>query len=530
MKTKLASLLYVLIGFSSLEQVNNTRILDRNNVSCIIGDEGYFFNNSSTAVAAYNIPKNTELNTIFHTSVWFAALDIYDQLHVSSCAHPGYGVGTDIHSGPISSNNMYNNLSYSNQYTESIWKISKQEILNHMSSYSNSNYVVPTSIATWPGNGNTSLGVVQNLAPYADVNSNGTYDPANGDYPIIRGDEAVYVIMNDKSYNPDPNTLGIEIHMMVYQFTTGNYLNNTTFVNLQVFNRSNKNYKDFRQTLYIDFDIGNYSDDFVGCYPPNHVVFGYNGDNNDQPDGGRPGYGLNPPCQGVAILSHELFSAGYFTSTSQYPYADGTTDLETWNLMNARWNDGSNWLYGGLGYQGSPGVFNQVTNFLFDGNPNDPTAWHEVSNNNPSGDRRSIMTIAEPYFPAGSKICSDYAFIYDKSSSHLDNVQNVINIAASLRTLYNSSTFFPCNSSIFNHIESNELPQLTIYPIPFNEYIFIENAIGTELEITDSQGSVVRKIRTESNLEKIDLSELSHGVYFIRSVDPTLYKAFRLVK
>ena len=32
------------------------------------------------------------------------------------------------------------------------------------------------------------------------------------------------------------------------------------------------------------------------------------------------------------------------------------------------------------------------------------------------------------------------------------------------------------------------------------------------------------------NLEKIDLSDLSHGVYFVRSVDPTLFKTFRLVK
>jgi hypothetical protein len=479
--------------------------------------------------AGYNVPKYTDLKTIYHTSIWIGARDIYNQLYLSSTRYEGIP-SNDLHSGPISSNNMYSSLNYINQYTESIWKVSRQEIINHMSSYSNVGYVMPASIASWPGNGNTSLGVVQNLAPYADVNGNGTYDPSNGDYPIIRGDEAVYVIMNDKSYNPDPNTLGIEIHMMVYQFATGNYMNNTTFVNLQVFNRSNKNFVDYRQALYIDFDIGNYSDDYVGCYPPNHVVFGYNGDENDEPSGGNPGYGINPPCQGVAVLSHDLFSAGYFTSSSQYPYADGITDTETWNLMNARWNDGSNWLYGGLGYQGSPGVFNQVTNFLFDGNPNDPTAWHEGSNNNPSGDRRSIMTIAEPYFPAGSKICSDYAFIYDKSSTRLDNVQNVINIAASLRTLYNSSTFFPCNLSTFNNIESSELPELTIYPNPFNEYIFIENAMGIELNIFDNQGILIRKIETGSNLEKVDLSDLSHGVYFIRSVDPTLYNTFRLVK
>jgi hypothetical protein len=36
------------------------------------------------------------------------------------------------------------------------------------------------------------------LLPFADVNNNGIYDPSYGDYPNVLGDEALYLMYNDK--------------------------------------------------------------------------------------------------------------------------------------------------------------------------------------------------------------------------------------------------------------------------------------------------------------------------------------------
>jgi hypothetical protein len=60
------------------------------------------------------------------------------------------------------------------------------------------------------------------------------YNPADGDYPEIRGDEAVYAIMNDKSRDTMGFGMGIEIHLMVYQYLDGTFLDNTTFLNYRV--------------------------------------------------------------------------------------------------------------------------------------------------------------------------------------------------------------------------------------------------------------------------------------------------------
>ncbi|MBK8414466.1 MAG: hypothetical protein IPL22_08125 [Bacteroidetes bacterium] len=54
--------------------------------------------------------------------------------------------------------------------------------------------MVPTNIADWL----VSIHLFSRvLAPFADFNSNGIYDPQNGDYPYILGDESIYSIFND---------------------------------------------------------------------------------------------------------------------------------------------------------------------------------------------------------------------------------------------------------------------------------------------------------------------------------------------
>jgi len=268
----------------------------------------------------------------------------------------------------------------------------------------------------------------------------------------------------------------------------------------------------------MDFDIGNYSDDYIGCNIANSVAFGYNGDDNDEPDGGRPGYGLNPPCQGIVSLSHDIHSFCYFTGNSQPPYDvyNGSSGV-IWNFMNAKWGDGSPWLYGGLGYQGSTGVSNSPTNFMYSGNPNDPAAWHENNVNNPHGDRRGIFTISEDRLSVGTSICSDYAFIYDRSSSRLANVQNVINIAGSLRALFNSQFVFPCEAESFNAITEKDLFTFKLFPNPSTGTFSInleQLPTNGSLTIVDLTG---REVFSKAILEKVtDISfPEGSGVYVV---------------
>ena len=117
-------------------------------------------------------------------------------------------------------------------------KVSKTEILTHIAQSNNSGYQMPDGILNWPAIGDSLLNEPFDLAPFVDVNSNGCYDPANGDYPVIKGDEAIYWINrpNDTSALSD-----LEYHNMLYGFNDPNdpLINQNVFLERTIVNRAN---------------------------------------------------------------------------------------------------------------------------------------------------------------------------------------------------------------------------------------------------------------------------------------------------
>jgi hypothetical protein len=501
----------VVLACAHWAQQSSYQSLDHNNVACSLDDEGAFFSQLQAGLAGYEIPKNSGLKTIFAGSYWIGAQDVNGNLYMSAAKYSAGGSWSAFHGGPIADASAYGTMAYANAYGDAIWKVSKQEILTHQANFQSPGYLVPTAIASWPGNGHANMGIASILAPFIDVNHNGLYEPALGDYPDIRGDEAVYIIMNDNSYQPDGNQLGIELHAMFYQYSTGNYLNNTTFLNLRAINRSNKNYYNYRQALFLDFDIGNYSDDHVGCDPSNRLLYAYNGDDFDESDGGQIGYGANPPCQGVLCLSHPLESAGRLTG-SMDAGMNTSFDTTAWLLMNGQNSDSSYWM--------NP-LTNTATQFLYDGNPNLPNTWSEVSSNNSPGDRRGMLCISEALFPQNSTVCSDYAFVYDRSGDRLNNVQQVINIGGALLNSYQSGGNYPCLSTAFNDLTDETLlpNQLVVRPNPSHGKIHLtwNNIQAEHLEIRTMHGALVYAESIENmSATDIDISELPRGIYFIQ--------------
>ena len=506
--------------------------LEKNNVSGVIGRDGMLFHHEGNGSAGYEVPKGSGLNTIYSLRTWFGAQDINGIVHCST--HNADSI-KDFSSGPVAHFNNYTSSAYLDQYFESVWKVTHAEIVEHNLNYQNSNYVIPESIANWPGNGDVVLGVAYDLAPFVDVDGDGVYNPVYGDYPDIRGDEAVFLIYNDHS---NPDKLGVEIHVMLYQYSAGNYVNNTTFLNYKVYNRSTLSYFNYKQTIFLDGDLGNFSDDYVGCDVTNNIGYFYNGDNFDEDNAGSMGYHDNPPCQGLISLSHDMESFGYFTGSTAFPYTNPNGHSEYWNFMNARWADGSPWFYGGL-------IGTIPTIFMFPGD-SDPTNlgtagvdmgydWTEYNTSlgsNPPGDRRIVMTIGNEELPAGGVICSDYALMTSFSGgSALGNIQTLRNEAAALQYLYDDGGF-PCQTNQFTALEEESKNFFKISPNPSNgkfEIQLSEKMNDIEVIVTDVFGKVVLFKHFE-NSENISLNVYKpSGVYFVRINSSTYQHTEKLV-
>jgi hypothetical protein len=279
---------------------NSYDVLDINNLSARF----YAFGNHFWDFAAgtrFFAPKNSVKSPIFCNTLWVGGVNTPGgTLHLAGERYRQNG--RDYWAGPVST--AYDSL-YDRKWNR-VWRLTTAEILHHTNNYAVTGYTPVADIAEWPAHGDTLLGQRWEMAPFHDNNNNGIYEPMLGDYPLIRGDMALYFVFNDVR---DAHTesgglpLGIEVHGMAYGFDDPNdsMMNNAIFLHYDIINRSVFNYHDTYFGMFNDFDLGYAWDDYVQTDVENGAVFAFNGTAVDGT--GQPwAYGANPPAMGMQML------------------------------------------------------------------------------------------------------------------------------------------------------------------------------------------------------------------------------------
>jgi len=517
---KLSLFSITLFFFQDTYGQGSTINLDYNNVNAAVNNRGSLFNRALLGAAGYEAPKGGGNHLIYQGGFWFGGTD---QSGVVKLAAHLYGNDYDYYVGPYSTSGDYTNAAYQFKYASSLWYVEKATIDNHINNYNQAGYVVPANILNWPGNGDPALGVANQLAPYVDVDSNGVYEPHLGDYPCIKGDAAVYQIMHEDLAHAQSGgeKIGAEIHIMVYQYLSSNFLNSTTFIETTVYNRGQNSFTDFKASFFLDTDIGFSEDDYIGSAPAKNMMFSYNGTNSDVGQSGV-GYGTNPPAVGLVSLNKNVAYSGTFNrpDLGTPMTSDPSAPADYWFYMNGQWKDGTDWTSVGDGYGGTNGS----TQHLYDGNPNQGTGWSEVNTDgngaaNAPSDRRILMTVEEEIFQPGDQLVYNYAIITSRTGNNLENVDDLLIYADSVQEFFDSTNTNCAANIILGLSEELQKGKLEIYPNPASNQINIvwEDLRVNQINITSYDGSLVRSISINSvNGEKtIDINGLSSGVYFV---------------
>ncbi len=439
--------------------------------------------------------------------------------------------GGDFWPGPIATD--YLAPGYTDTYND-VWVVDKATIDDHMIHWIDAGYMVPVSLTDWPGNGNTANGEAAILAPFFDYNNNELYDPENGDYPIIRGDEAAFFMFNDDAFEHS-ETLGeklkIEVHGMAYAYDMpgDSALRKTLFMNYLIINRSDEDYHDMAAGIYTDFDIGYFSDDYVGCDSNLNLYYGYNGDLNDE---GAYGFGSHPPAQGIVFLNQNLFSFKYINGDfSVMGYPNATDDY--YEYLNGYWQDGEPQSYGGSGYGGA-----LLSNYMFPSSPFDITGWSEFTESNATADRRGLGSFVLPSLNAGDSICIDLAlttaFAYDTLvvDSVYGNMLNrkavevLFDRTADVIDFYNTS-FDDCaiiyerNPDFTEDVEQLLFSEMKLFPMPAADKINIQlnqQSVSPNMLVVIMNAMGEKAIQFEGlngDRFSIDITSLTSGMYYI---------------
>ncbi len=269
-----------------------------NNIKALISNIGNHFRDIDD-FSAYIVPKNGNASTIYANSLWVGGKDISGDLKLAAVCYRE--LGNDYWPGPLSIGTATIDVTTMNAWNR-FFTVTKQDLLD----FSNNPSDIPASILEWPAHGDTTKGQAFYLAPFHDVDGDSVYNPYKGDYPAIKGDEAVFFIFNDNfgsHTESEGSPIGMEVHAMVYAFDSpgDEALNNTLFMNYKLFNRSLSTLHDTYVGLWTDFDIGYAYDDYIGCDVERGTYYGYNGELFDG-TGLDSHYGNNSPLQTLTIL------------------------------------------------------------------------------------------------------------------------------------------------------------------------------------------------------------------------------------
>lgn len=435
--------------------------LEYNNVRALIHSGGNMWQIAGQNLSQYEVPKGSGIMALFTSALWLGGVDINGQLKLAAVR---YRDGQDYWTGPLTTDGNAEIIpatciKYDDHFVISQDEVREFDAWYKAGIYDSENgtttqseqfpdYEIPQSILNWPAHGDPSLMQDYYLAPFYDRNEDGNYNPLDGDYPwydieksldcsadrtvTLYGDKTVWWVMNDKGNihtetGGDP--LGMEIRCQAFAFATNDEVNNMTFYNYELVNRSTQTLFNTYFGVFIDAALGDPFDDYVGCDVSRGLAYCYNGNAYDADNGGWKGYGFNPPAAGI-----DFFEGPYMDNDGEdnplidnyvlakaengipYPglgigFGDGVidnerigmsrflyynnlggggsaqTDPETafdyYNYLTGYWKDGTHFVYGGNGHPGDPNANSAVeANYMFPGDT-DPIGWGTNGNPQP---------------------------------------------------------------------------------------------------------------------------------------------------
>jgi hypothetical protein len=462
---------------------DTTGVLEGNNVKAFISNRGVFFNNKDSINHGYEVPKDGGNHLIYSSAFFFGGIDedgnkrVAAELlgHADEMGEPL----RDLYPGAISADGLAE--APETPFADDVYIVSRAEILYHAVNYNVWDYEMPEAIANWPAHGDITLGLAENLAPFADLNGNGVYEPTLGEYPEIRGDHAAYVILNDTGgphLNSGGAPMGLEIHFMFYQFEDEAFLNNTTFVNVRVINRSTTNYTQFSVGNLVDFDIG-FSDDDLGGYDETlNLIYGFNGDLLDEPHSGRPGYGENPPVVGCLSLNHNATAQYVINKDPELAWVP-ETDSQFWNYVSGYWDS-------------SEGTGSMADKLYF-------------------------MATENSDLEAGGVVCYDFAYVTSHAGTPpMENIETLKTTAEDVQNFYNGETNVYCDFTLSTPKEEalfNEQKSFIARVIPSTNHLEVIASGSFDLYLFDLQGKIVHKEENNFNSASVWLD--TKGIYLV---------------
>ncbi|HKK75820.1 MAG TPA: hypothetical protein VJ953_12155 [Saprospiraceae bacterium] len=409
--------------------------MDINNVRARLttGGDVWWDSNDGVYVVPKNAPGQPPVSSIFAGAVWLGGVDPAGNLKVAAQTYGRSSGDFDYWPGPLDPETGTTNQEECAKW-DKFFTVTGESIDEHLRNWeiaraNGESYDpddIPIDVKGWPARGNEFFfdihqfelpNTSQGLAGFWDQDGDGLYNPELGDFPVIeiRGcldkpqfpDEMTFWVYNDggnihAQSQGDP--IQMEVQVQAFAYATNDEINDMTFQRYKLINRAVESIDSTYFAMWVDPDLGCFTDDYIGCDTTRSLAYVYNEDALDGQTGCACPGGVNTYCDEIPILGVDYFrgpldelgneigmsSFTYYNNAGVGSPQQGTTDpenaLEYYYYLSGRWKDGSPFTFGDDAYRdGFP------VEYAFTEAPDDPTGWSMCTAGLPFGDRRTIQ-------------------------------------------------------------------------------------------------------------------------------------------
>jgi len=453
-----------------------TADLDVGNVRARLYNAGNLFWNGEGNV--YNVPKAPKdepfsPSAIFVQSFWIGG-KVNDELRLVA---PLYG-NWEFWPGPLDEDGAP--PADCSAY-DHIYSVYRDDILHY-----NQTGEATADLAGWPW----QLG-----APVLDGDGNpDNYDLEAGDRPALIGDQMAWWVMNDVGNTHEAShtpPIGLEVKVTAFAFNVPGLWGNTTFYRYQLQYRGTEPLEDAWLGFYVDPDLGNASDDYIGTDTTLGMIYTYNA---RDPDPGLDGYGEVSPALGLSFIQGLQMEAdgedndddGHIDETGEqlgmtrtFPenmkafVQRGRSSYQALQGLWERFGDAPVCF----GASGVP-FPNQtdctgVARFIYPGDPVTKSYWSEFNAYNtgtakPPSDRRFLFSSGPFQMEPGDEQEFVLAIVWARGTDHLDSISE---LRKAMRSVQRGFPFISTPDSTLSQRPEPELPVTNAYtrnyPNPF---------------------------------------------------------------
>ena len=503
--------------------------IDINNIKAAHLVHGDMWHDTSGVNASCEFPKGSGNHVGFTSTLWMAGYDNGGQLRVAGQTYRNNGI--DFWPGPLSAQGS---VSYAeSEKWAKIWKVERASVDSFLSNSVHTLANTPASILDWPGTGNIyatghnnvplTFNLARPYAPFNDLNNNNVYEPLQGEYPVMKGDQMLWYIYNDSGPTHSASMaqpLGVEVKVMVYAYKNNSIRDNIVFYDYELRNQTSVPLDSFAYGIFADMDLGYGFDDYIGFDSSRNLAFIYNGDSMDGM-GSAGSYGDSLPIAGIRILSWNfLDSCQTNTSTGSFMLETGGANGAQMNYsLRSTWSSGQHLTndYQGPGIPASGLGAGPLANYAFPGNPTSPMEWSECASTNPQGDRRFVIASHPQQLLPGQGERFSYALVVTprKHNNACPNLsfQDILDVSDTAKAVY-------CNPPIYTSVNDGNVKtrSLNVYPNPANGFINIATPARQHEEVVlfDGIGKIV-SVQSERKGDRIEVNigGLAKGIYHI---------------